>query len=79
MESQKQIKRGIRWKLLTTMIGLIVGLVAILTYVHITGQKENLEKALDRRIELMRKVLVQRGKTLTENQIMSKYFSGMNH
>ena len=62
-----RIRRGIRWKLLTSMIGLIVGLLAILTLVQISGQKETLEEALQRRIDLMKRVLIERGKTLSEN------------
>ena len=38
-----EIRRGIRWKLLTTMVGLIAALQAVSTYVEITdGPPQNL-------------------------------------
>ncbi len=61
------IKRGIRWKLLSTMIGLIVALVTILTFIQISTQEKTSERALDRRIALMKKNLIERGKTLSDN------------
>ncbi|MDP6503948.1 MAG: ATP-binding protein, partial [Planctomycetota bacterium] len=80
-----EIKRSIRWKLLVTLIGLIVGLLTILTWVQISGQKTVLREELDMRVILMREVLVQRGKTLsqnlakqTENDIASFNFSNLN-
>ena len=62
-----RIKRGIRWKLLSTMIGLIVALVTILTFIQISAQEKTSEKALERRIALMKKNLIERGKTLSDN------------
>ena len=64
---QIQIRRGIRWKLLTSMIGLIAVLLAILTSLQVSGQKQTQERALERRIALMKKVLNQRGHTLADN------------
>lgn len=61
------IKRGIRWKLLTTMIGLIVGLLLIFTFLQISTQKGILEKELERRILLMKKNLVEQGAMLSDN------------
>ena len=61
------IKRSIQWKLLLTMIGFVVVLVASLTFVQIRAQKRILEKELERRIELMNKNLSDRGKTLSDN------------
>jgi signal transduction histidine kinase len=80
-----QIKGGIHLKLLSTMIGLIFGLLAILTTVQITYQKRVLEKTLDRRLALMKDILIERGKTLAdnlarqaENDIAGFNFSGIN-
>ena len=80
-----EIKRSIRWKLLVTLIGLIVGLLTILTWVQISGQKTVLRQELERRVVLMKEVLVQRGKTLsqnltkqTENDLSAFNFSNLN-
>ena len=78
------IKRGIRWKLLSTMIGLIVGLLIIITVVQTLAQKSILEKELETRISLMKENIQVRGKTLsdhlarlTENGIASFNFSNI--
>lgn len=64
---EKTVKRSIRWKLLSTMIGFIVVLVAILTFIQISVQKKILEKELGNRIALMKEKLIDRGKTLSGN------------
>ena len=61
------IKRSIQWKLLLTMIGFVVVLVASLTFVQIRAQERILEKELERRIALMKQNLSDRGKTLSDN------------
>ncbi len=67
MTGQIHIKRGIRWKLLSTMISMIVVLLATLTFIQTSTQKKILEKELGLRIALMREKLVERGKTLSDN------------
>ncbi len=67
MKKQIQIKRGIRWKLLTIMIGLIAGLLLAFTFIQIFTQKNILEKELDRRVDLMKKNLIDQGKILSDN------------
>ncbi len=67
MRERIHIKRGIRWKLLTTMIGLIVGLLLIFTFLQISTQKGILEKELERRIYLMKKNIVDQGVLLSDN------------
>ena len=67
MTGQIRIKRGIRWKLLSTMIGMIVVLLATLTFIQTSTLKKILEKELGLRIALMREKLVERGKTLSDN------------
>ncbi len=49
------------------MIGLIVCLLATLTTLQITAQKRLMETDLERRIGLMKEILVERGTTLAEN------------
>ena len=46
MRERIHIKRGIRWKLLNTMNGLIVGLLLIFTFMQISTQKVIMEKKL---------------------------------
>ncbi len=49
------------------MIGLIISLFAVFTFVLVRSQKEALDIDLRSRITLMRKNLVERGKTLSDN------------
>lgn len=84
MKKQIRIKRGIRWKLLTIMIGLIVSLLLAFTFIQIFTQKNILERELDRRVDLMKKSLIDQGKILadnlarqTENGIASFNFSNV--
>lgn len=67
MKKQIQIKKGIRWKLLTVMIGLIAGLLLAFTFIQIFTQKNILERELDRRVDLMKKNLIDQGKILSDN------------
>ena len=67
MKEQIHIKRGIRWKLLSTMIGLIVGLLITITIVQTLSQNRILERELENRITLMRENLFVRGKTLSDH------------
>lgn len=78
------VKKGIRWKLLSTMIGLIVGLLIIITIVQTLAQKRILEGELENRISLMKENIRVRGKTLsdhlarlTEQGIASSNFSNV--
>ncbi|RZV66644.1 MAG: hypothetical protein EX341_17355, partial [Candidatus Scalindua sp. SCAELEC01] len=82
MTEHIHIKRGIRWKLLSTMIGLIVGLLIIITIIQTLAQRGILERELETRISLMKENIQVRGKTLsdhlarlTENGISSFNFS----
>ncbi len=58
---------GIRFKLLVTMVGLIICLLAILTSIQITIQKKVLSAEQEHRFSLRKKILIERGKTLSEN------------
>lgn len=66
MKKQVQIKRSIRWQLTSTMIGLIVALLMILTFIQTFSQKKILEREVENRIIMMRENLIGRGKTLSD-------------
>ncbi|MEE9605871.1 MAG: HAMP domain-containing sensor histidine kinase [Candidatus Scalindua sp.] len=66
METQFHIKRGIRKKLLYTMIGLIAGLLITLTFIHTFSQKRILERETESRIAMMKENLVERGRILSD-------------
>ena len=67
MEATTRIRLGIRRKLLTTMIGLIICLLATVTFMHITAQKKILEKELEERISFKKALLIERGKSLSNS------------
>ncbi|MCF6149146.1 MAG: HAMP domain-containing protein [Candidatus Kuenenia sp.] len=67
MAKNIQLKNSIKWKLLFTMLGLIIGLLTILTLVQIYSQKEILTGELGRRIELIKDNLRKQGETLSDN------------
>jgi len=58
MKEKKYIKRSIRWKLISTMIGLIIGLLLTLSYIHVSTEKKNLARELSTLTTLMRENLV---------------------
>ncbi|MGR8934353.1 MAG: ATP-binding protein [Gammaproteobacteria bacterium] len=81
-ERASRPRNSIRWKLLTTMIGLIVGLVVTLTALELILQKKSLENELHKRIDLMKANLVERGSALSnlllaqvENDVAAFNFS----
>jgi len=61
------VKRSIFRKLLVTMVGLIIALLMLLTFVQIEFQKDVFEKELDKRIALMKGRLIDRGQILSGN------------
>lgn len=61
MDASPQFRRGIRWKLLVTMLGLIVGLLAVLSWLEIDASQQLIQREMERRVQLMRDVLVARG------------------
>ena len=63
MEPLDPIRRGIRWKLMVTMLGLIVGLLAVLSWLEIGHSQELIERETAQRVQLMRDVLVARGES----------------
>lgn len=61
------VKRSIFRKLLVTMVGLIIALLTMLTFVQIEFQKDVFEKELEKRIALMKGRLIDRGQILSDN------------
>ena len=61
MDPAPQFRRGIRWKLLITMLGLIVGLLTVLSWLEIDASQHLIKREMERRVQLMRDVLVARG------------------
>lgn len=61
------VKRSIFRKLLVTMVGLIIALLTMLTFVQIEFQKDVFEKELEKRIVLMKGRLIDRGRILSDN------------
>lgn len=61
------IKSSIKWKLLSAMMGLIVSLLAALTFVQIYSQKGILEGELNNRINLIKGNLYGQGKRLSDD------------
>lgn len=58
---------SIRWRLIITMLSLVIALLATLTYVQIQSQQTILKKELVKREQLMREKTLLRGETLTKN------------
>ncbi len=61
------VKRSIFRKLLVTMVGLIISLLTLLTFIQIEFQKQVFEKELDKRISLMKGRLIDGGHILSDN------------
>ncbi len=59
-------KSSIRGKLLITMLLLIISLLMSLTFIQATSQKEILENALEEQTYLLKQILIERGKTLSD-------------
>jgi len=77
------IRWSIKWKLLSLMLVLILSLVSVLTALQISSQKKVFQEQLDKRIVLVKKNLVEQGKSLimnlsreVENDIAGYNFSG---
>jgi hypothetical protein len=58
--------RGIRWKLLVTMVGLVTVLVVVLSVGHIISETAILERELGQRVKLQKAVLEERGRALAD-------------
>jgi class 3 adenylate cyclase/HAMP domain-containing protein len=62
-KTKETVRWSIRWKLMGIITLLVFILVAVLSYIQISNQREILEKELNERISLMRANLIERGKT----------------
>ncbi|GAX62212.1 signal transduction histidine kinase [Candidatus Scalindua japonica] len=67
MKDKYRIKKSIRLKLISTMIGLIIGLLLMLSYIHLSTEKRTLSRELDTLTTLMREKLIERGKMLSDS------------
>ncbi|MDQ7091257.1 MAG: response regulator [Methylococcales bacterium] len=63
----KRFKRGIRWKLLSTMVSLVISLLVIITYIQIKFQTNFLQDELEARTQLMKDHLTLRANTVSES------------
>ncbi|MBE9563174.1 MAG: hypothetical protein IMF12_09975, partial [Proteobacteria bacterium] len=61
------MKFGIRWRLISIMLSLIIAVLCTLTYVQIWSQQHILEKELASRELLLRENNLQRGQTVSNN------------
>jgi two-component system sensor histidine kinase/response regulator len=61
------VKRSIFRKLLVTMVGLIIALLTMLTFIQIEFQKDVFKKELEKRIVLMKERLIDKGRILSDN------------
>jgi len=68
---QKILKLSIKWKLTFIMTVLMIGLINLLTWSHISAQKKNMHKTLERNISIMRDHLIATGKILLKNLIVN--------
>ncbi len=67
MKDKYRIKKSIRLKLMSTMIGLIIGLLMMLSGIHIFTEKRTLSRELNTLTTLMREKLIERGKMLSDS------------
>ena len=67
MKDKYRIRKSIRLKLISTMIGLIIGLLMMLSYIHLSTEKRTLSRELDTLTTLMREKLIERGKMLSDS------------
>ncbi|MGR3319465.1 MAG: ATP-binding protein [Candidatus Anammoxibacter sp.] len=67
MINKIKFQASIRGKLLFTMIGLIISLLAIFTFIQIASQKDMLEGELQNRINLIKENMKEKGETLSDN------------
>lgn len=67
MEEEFPIRKSLRWQLVSTMIGLIVSLLVILTFIQFFGQRKMLKGELNKHIALIKKNLRERVKSTSNN------------
>ena len=67
MKDKYRIRKSIRLKLISTMIGLIIGLLMMLSYIHVSTEKKSLARELNTLTTLMREKLIERGKMFSDS------------
>jgi len=70
-KNKKGLKISIKWKLTFIITALMIGLINVLTWTHISAQKENMQKTFERNINLMQDNLIETGKILLKNLIIN--------
>lgn len=70
------VKRSIFRKLLVTMVGLIIALLTMLTFIQIEFQRDVFEKELEKRIVLMKGRLIDKGHILSDS-LLDQVKNGM--
>ncbi|MCK5926447.1 MAG: hypothetical protein KAG10_11165, partial [Methylococcales bacterium] len=74
------IKKSLRWKLLFTMMSLMISLLGIMTYVHISTQATLLHDELDVRTRLMKDHLTLKASIISDSLVaqLQEAFSSYN-
>lgn len=68
---KKGLKISIKWKLTFIMTALMMGLILLLTWTHISAQKETMLKTFEKNINVMRDNLISTGQMLLKNLIVN--------
>lgn len=69
MKNKTKVKLSIQWKLLFVMVELVITLLVAITFIQISSQKKIFEKESRRHIEILKKSLIDRGKTLSDELV----------
>jgi signal transduction histidine kinase/DNA-binding response OmpR family regulator len=82
--TKKTVQWSIKLKAMTFLSILMICLISVLTYIHLSEQKKMLERELQKRIIIMKENLIERGKSFIinlsgqiENEIAAYNFSGV--
>ncbi|MCP4252769.1 MAG: HAMP domain-containing histidine kinase [Candidatus Scalindua sp.] len=67
MKDKYHIKKSIRLKLISTMVGLIICLLLMLSGIHLFTEKRTLSRELNTLTDLMKEKLIERGKMLSDS------------
>jgi len=70
-DNNKKLKISIQWKLTFIITGLMIGLLILLTWTHISVQKRIMYDTLDKHINVMRHNLINTGQILLKNLIIN--------
>jgi len=83
-EKKPAVRWSIKLKVMTSLTLLMISLISLLTFIHLSSQKQMLENELQKRISTMKKNLIGRGKSFisslagqVENEIAAYNFSAV--